>query len=246
MTTLRLRDRLLSSLSKNVAILPETVATSRPPFTVVDTGPPLSSNKADDPLNQPAATTSPLTSPRLDHTPTKTKHRTNVPRRGKRDQPQRLLKKLPQAKVLGDVNLEELLQENDLVVLLHDDQEDDTSSTSYDASVPEERQNSEQRGPIKSALWKSSSHKLSKKTAFVGGDVEGREVTAIYLYEAVHVELPSEAEGHGDLLGHDSGMTKRHRFKFSRLIHPDGPRTGTTITDETAHNPVCPQEVMVR
>eukprot|EP01054_Gregarina_sp_Poly1_P007797 Gregarina_sp_Poly_1__7796@NODE_440_length_8372_cov_344_424925_g359_i0_p4_GENE_NODE_440_length_8372_cov_344_424925_g359_i0NODE_440_length_8372_cov_344_424925_g359_i0_p4_ORF_typecomplete_len235_score39_87_NODE_440_length_8372_cov_344_424925_g359_i016952399 len=101
--------------------------------------------------------------------------------------PQRLLKRLPQAKILGDVDLEKLMKDSDLVVLMNQDEADEASS-SFDASVAEERGGL--KVALKSALKSSSQQKLSKKVLFIGGDRSGGEVDAIYLYEAIPVEVP--------------------------------------------------------
>eukprot|EP01056_Protomagalhaensia_sp_Gyna25_P002161 Protomagalhaensia_sp_Gyna_25__2160@NODE_2173_length_1244_cov_783_777593_g1796_i0_p1_GENE_NODE_2173_length_1244_cov_783_777593_g1796_i0NODE_2173_length_1244_cov_783_777593_g1796_i0_p1_ORF_typecomplete_len236_score52_11_NODE_2173_length_1244_cov_783_777593_g1796_i085792 len=200
----KLRERLLSSLSKNGA-----TTTALPPKSSASFTTPINKSSElpqelsiTERRNMASKTTAGDEKPHTDiikslslpaippvikaePTPLKTKPTPRPSLRNKeRDQHKRLLKKLPQAKVLGEVNLENLMEKNDLVVIMHEPTGCEESS--FDASVAEERPGTVKR--LKSALRISGSQKLSKKVVFAGGDVEGREVSAIYLYEAVEVD----------------------------------------------------------
>eukprot|EP01053_Blabericola_migrator_P007948 Blabericola_migrator_1__7947@NODE_4076_length_1344_cov_196_195771_g2516_i0_p1_GENE_NODE_4076_length_1344_cov_196_195771_g2516_i0NODE_4076_length_1344_cov_196_195771_g2516_i0_p1_ORF_typecomplete_len197_score43_34_NODE_4076_length_1344_cov_196_195771_g2516_i0110700 len=165
--TTSLRERLIASLAKSASAV-QSVSSVPPVEGAIE--------KAIPPR-----------SPRKEKPKVKTREGPTPGKKKKQDQPQRLLKKLPQAKVLGDANLEDLIKDNDVVVLMEGNEGDDLL-TSVDASVAEERFGLKQ-SVLKSAM-KGSGHKLSKKVMFTGGNVEGKEVTAIYLYESVHLDAP--------------------------------------------------------
>lgn len=133
---------------------------------------------------------------------------TNKNQQYKKDQPTRLLKRLPQAKVLGDVDLKHLIKKNDLVVVINEEADDFAESSSLDSSVADEKAGLRKCG-LKSALITSANQlKLSKKVMFIGGERDGAEVSAIYLYEAVAVDVPwqvPKCRGEADLKAYKGG-----------------------------------------
>eukprot|EP01055_Gregarina_sp_Pseudo9_P001730 Gregarina_sp_Pseudo_9__1729@NODE_2172_length_1115_cov_102_077138_g2000_i0_p1_GENE_NODE_2172_length_1115_cov_102_077138_g2000_i0NODE_2172_length_1115_cov_102_077138_g2000_i0_p1_ORF_typecomplete_len220_score29_93Med3/PF11593_8/0_2_NODE_2172_length_1115_cov_102_077138_g2000_i0270929 len=178
----RLRERLLSSLSKsNVSKAGKLVAAPAASSVAA-----LASAPAARPVSKQPKTSVPPPAP-AKKTATAAIDRPPQTRRPKKDQPQRLLKRLPQAKVLGDVDLEKLMKENDLVVVMTHDADEIGEQSTFDASVADEKDGLKR--VLKSALL-TSPNKLSKKVLFLGGEREGGEVSAIYLYEAIPIDVP--------------------------------------------------------